>query len=108
MYEIGFIPCLPDIVLNPQLVLVLLLPPLIYSSAWFTSCARACARSCNWRLVHFLIGRAAHNVGGSVSLGEPCLVVRPRNQANFFPASEPIDTLTAGDSHAWLFGFLQL
>lgn len=34
---LGFVPGLPAIELNPELVLVLFLPPLIYSSAWFTS-----------------------------------------------------------------------
>jgi monovalent cation/hydrogen antiporter len=34
---LGFIPGLPTITLNPDLVLVLFLPPLIYSSAWLTS-----------------------------------------------------------------------
>ncbi len=34
---LGFIPGLPSIALNPELVLVLFLPPLIYSSAWLTS-----------------------------------------------------------------------
>ena len=34
---LGFVPGLPSIVLNPELVLVLFLPPLIYSSAWLTS-----------------------------------------------------------------------
>ena len=34
---LGFMPGLPNIELNPELILVLFLPPLIYSSAWFTS-----------------------------------------------------------------------
>ncbi len=34
---LGFIPGLPSIDLNPELVLFLFLPPLIYSSAWLTS-----------------------------------------------------------------------
>jgi Na+/H+ antiporter len=34
---LGFVPGLPTIELNPELVLVLFLPPLIYSSAWLTS-----------------------------------------------------------------------
>jgi Na+/H+ antiporter len=34
---LGFVPGLPTIALNPELVLVLFLPPLIYSSAWLTS-----------------------------------------------------------------------
>ncbi len=34
---LGFIPGLPKITLNPELILVLFLPPLIYSSAWLTS-----------------------------------------------------------------------
>jgi NhaP-type Na+/H+ or K+/H+ antiporter len=34
---LGFVPGLPAIELNPELVLVLFLPPLIYSSAWLTS-----------------------------------------------------------------------
>ena len=34
---LGFVPGLPAIELHPELVLVLFLPPLIYSSAWFTS-----------------------------------------------------------------------
>ncbi len=34
---LGFVPGLPSIALNPELVLVLFLPPLIYSSAWLTS-----------------------------------------------------------------------
>jgi monovalent cation/hydrogen antiporter len=34
---LGFIPGLPRIALDPELILVLFLPPLIYSSAWFTS-----------------------------------------------------------------------
>jgi monovalent cation/hydrogen antiporter len=34
---LGFIPGLPTITLNPEFVLVLFLPPLIYSSAWLTS-----------------------------------------------------------------------
>ena len=34
---LGFVPGLPRIVLNPDLILVLFLPPLIYSSAWLTS-----------------------------------------------------------------------
>ncbi|HEY6541171.1 MAG TPA: Na+/H+ antiporter [Ktedonobacteraceae bacterium] len=34
---LGFVPGLPGIELNPELILVLFLPPLIYSSAWFTS-----------------------------------------------------------------------
>src|SRR6266436_9024735 len=33
----GFIPGLPTIQLDPDLVLFLFLPPLIYSSAWLTS-----------------------------------------------------------------------
>src|SRR5438105_1797441 len=34
---LGFVPGLPDIKLDPALVLFLFLPPLIYSSAWLTS-----------------------------------------------------------------------
>ena len=34
---LGFVPGLPTITINPELVLVLFLPPLIYSSAWLTS-----------------------------------------------------------------------
>ena len=34
---LGFVPGLPSITLDPQLILVLFLPPLIYSSAWLTS-----------------------------------------------------------------------
>ncbi|HEX4203675.1 MAG TPA: Na+/H+ antiporter [Ktedonobacteraceae bacterium] len=34
---LGFVPGLPTIELDPQLLLFLFLPPLIYSSAWFTS-----------------------------------------------------------------------
>ncbi len=34
---LGFVPGLPSIALDPELVLVLFLPPLIYSSAWLTS-----------------------------------------------------------------------
>ena len=34
---LGFVPGLPSIELNPELILVLFLPPLIYSSAWLTS-----------------------------------------------------------------------
>src|SRR5438876_11180671 len=34
---LGFIPGLPTIELNPELILLLFLPPLIYSSAWLTS-----------------------------------------------------------------------
>src|SRR6266446_7050441 len=34
---LGFVPGLPTITLNPELILVLFLPPLIYSSAWLTS-----------------------------------------------------------------------
>src|SRR5713101_5825916 len=34
---LGFVPGLPSITLNPDLILVLFLPPLIYSSAWLTS-----------------------------------------------------------------------
>jgi Na+/H+ antiporter len=34
---LGFIPGLPTITLDPQLLLFLFLPPLIYSSAWLTS-----------------------------------------------------------------------
>ncbi len=34
---LGFIPGLPTIELNPDLLLLLFLPPLIYSSAWLTS-----------------------------------------------------------------------
>jgi Na+/H+ antiporter len=34
---LGFVPGLPSVALNPQLILVLFLPPLIYSSAWLTS-----------------------------------------------------------------------
>jgi CPA1 family monovalent cation:H+ antiporter len=34
---LGFVPGLPSVALNPELVLVLFLPPLIYSSAWLTS-----------------------------------------------------------------------
>jgi monovalent cation/hydrogen antiporter len=34
---LGFVPGLPRIVLNPEVILVLFLPPLIYSSAWLTS-----------------------------------------------------------------------
>jgi monovalent cation/hydrogen antiporter len=34
---LGFIPGLPSVALDPEIVLVLFLPPLIYSSAWFTS-----------------------------------------------------------------------
>ncbi len=34
---LGFVPGLPTIELDPELVLVLFLPPLIYSSAWLTS-----------------------------------------------------------------------
>ena len=33
---LGFVPGLPTITLNPELILVLFLPPLIYSSAWLT------------------------------------------------------------------------
>ncbi len=34
---LGFLPGLPNVELNPDLVLFLFLPPLIYSSAWLTS-----------------------------------------------------------------------
>jgi monovalent cation/hydrogen antiporter len=34
---LGFVPGLPSIKLDPELILVLFLPPLIYSSAWLTS-----------------------------------------------------------------------
>src|SRR5215469_9498711 len=34
---LGFVPGLPQITLNPELILALFLPPLIYSSAWLTS-----------------------------------------------------------------------
>ena len=34
---LGFMPGLPMITLNPNLVLLLFLPPLVYSSAWLTS-----------------------------------------------------------------------
>lgn len=34
---LGFIPGLPRVELNPDLILFLFLPPLIYSSVWFTS-----------------------------------------------------------------------
>src|SRR5438132_1632202 len=34
---LGFVPGLPDIKLDPELLLFLFLPPLIYSSAWLTS-----------------------------------------------------------------------
>src|SRR5439155_19951951 len=34
---LGFVPGLPSIILDPELVLFLFLPPLIYSSAWLTS-----------------------------------------------------------------------
>src|SRR5207244_4519693 len=34
---LSFVPGLPSITLNPELILVLFLPPLIYSSAWLTS-----------------------------------------------------------------------
>lgn len=34
---LGFVPGLPGITLNPELVLFLFLPPLVYSSAWLTS-----------------------------------------------------------------------
>ena len=34
---LGFVPGLPRIELNPELILVLFLPPLLYSSAWLTS-----------------------------------------------------------------------
>ena len=34
---LGFVPGLPRITLDPELILVLFLPPLIYSSAWLTS-----------------------------------------------------------------------
>jgi Na+/H+ antiporter len=34
---LGFVPGLPKITLDPELILVLFLPPLIYSSAWLTS-----------------------------------------------------------------------
>src|SRR6266700_3334710 len=34
---LGFVPGLPRIELDPELILVLFLPPLIYSSAWLTS-----------------------------------------------------------------------
>ena len=33
---LGFVPGLPTITLNPELILVLFLPPLIYLSAWLT------------------------------------------------------------------------
>ena len=35
--SLGFVPGLPRITLDPELILVLFLPPLIYSSAWLTS-----------------------------------------------------------------------
>jgi len=34
---LGFVPGLPSITLDPELILFLFLPPLIYSSAWLTS-----------------------------------------------------------------------
>ncbi len=34
---LGFVPGLPRIMLDPELILVVFLPPLIYSSAWLTS-----------------------------------------------------------------------
>src|SRR5215831_17162242 len=34
---LGFVPGLPRIMLDPELILVVFLPPLIYSSSWLTS-----------------------------------------------------------------------
>lgn len=34
---LALIPGLPQLVLDPDLVLVLFLPPLVYAAAWFTS-----------------------------------------------------------------------
>src|SRR5215204_4008281 len=34
---IGFVPGLPDVALDPELVLLIFLPPLLYSSAFFAS-----------------------------------------------------------------------
>ena len=34
---LGFIPGIPDVQLNPDLVLVIVLPPLLYAAAFFSS-----------------------------------------------------------------------
>lgn len=34
---LSFIPAVPDITLNPDLIFLVVLPPLLYSSAWTTS-----------------------------------------------------------------------
>jgi CPA1 family monovalent cation:H+ antiporter len=44
---LGFVPGLPEVTLNPDVVLVVFLPPLLHSSAVFAalaSCGRVCAR----------------------------------------------------------------
>jgi CPA1 family monovalent cation:H+ antiporter len=35
---LGFLPGLPRIAFEPEVVLLLFLPPLVYSSAWLTLC----------------------------------------------------------------------
>src|SRR5438094_110090 len=69
---LGFIPGLPSIELNPELVLVLFLPPLIYSSAWLTSWREFRTRlrpilQLSLRLVlvtTLVIGVVAHSIAG--------------------------------------------
>src|SRR5438552_17728638 len=40
---LGFVPGVPDVTLNPDLIFVVILPPLLYASAWTTS----------WRDFHY-------------------------------------------------------
>jgi len=48
---LGFFPGLPEVELDPDLVLIIFLPPLLYSAAFFSSlatCAPTCGRSRCW------------------------------------------------------------
>src|SRR6187401_2165345 len=50
---IGFLPGVPEVQLNPDLVLVAVLPPLLYGGAFFTSLRELRA---NMRAISFLAG----------------------------------------------------
>ena len=43
---LGLVPGIPEIELDPDLVLLVFLPPLLYSAAFFADLRDACATTC--------------------------------------------------------------
>src|SRR5260370_29994796 len=64
---LGFVPGIPNISLNPDVVFFVILPPLLYSAAWLTSW-----RDFSYNLVSILLlafGLVAFTVAGVTALG---------------------------------------